>query len=64
MPSLQETAYPRLKNNPTLKELDKLFSPTLEEITRVKEKTRNDFSQLGMIITLKTFQCLNYYIPN
>lgn len=32
MPSMQETAYPRLKSNPTSKELDKLFSPTPEEM--------------------------------
>ncbi|MXQ52528.1 Tn3 family transposase [Shimazuella alba] len=63
MPSIQETAYPRLKSNPTLKELDKLFSSTPEELIWSKGKTRNSFSQLGLLIMLKTFQCLNYFVP-
>lgn len=63
MPSIQETAYPRLKSNPTSKDLDKLFSPTPEEVTWAKEKARNSFSQLGLLIMLKTFQCLNYFVP-
>lgn len=41
MPSLQETAYPRLKSNPTLKELDKLFSPN---------------GYVGVIVTLFQFE--------
>ncbi|MCS0824829.1 Tn3 family transposase [Cytobacillus firmus] len=63
MPSIQETAYPRLKSSPTPKELDKLFSPTPEEITWAKTKARHSFSQLGLMIMLKTFQCLNYFVP-
>lgn len=31
MVSMQETAYPRLKNCPNYKELEKLFSPTSSE---------------------------------
>ncbi|MMZ58463.1 hypothetical protein D1872_204470 [compost metagenome] len=58
MPSIQETAYPRLKSSPTIKDLDKLFSPTSEEITWAKTKARSSFSQLGLMIMLKTFQCL------
>jgi hypothetical protein len=63
MPSIQETAYPRLKSNPTPKELDKLFSPTSEEMIWAKERARYSFSQLGLLIMLKTFQCLNYFVP-
>lgn len=63
MPSIQETAYPRLKSNLTSRELDKLYSPTPEEITLTKTKARNSLSQLGFLIMLKTFQCLNYFIP-
>ncbi|MED0673703.1 Tn3 family transposase [Aneurinibacillus aneurinilyticus] len=63
MPSIQETAYPRLKSSPTPKDLDKLFSPAPEEITWAKTKARNSFSQLGLMIMLKTFQCLNYFVP-
>lgn len=63
MVSMQETAYPRLKNCPNYKELEKLFSPTSSEISWAKQKARNPFSQLGLLIMLKTFQCLNYFLP-
>lgn len=33
MVRMQETAYPRLKNCPNYKELEKLFSPTSNEIS-------------------------------
>ncbi|MCH5585551.1 DUF4158 domain-containing protein [Shimazuella sp. AN120528] len=32
-------------------------------MTWVKEKARNPFSQLGFLILLKTFQCLNHFVP-
>lgn len=63
MVSMQETAYPRLKNCPNYKELEKLFSPTSSEISWAKQKARNPFSQLGLLTMLKTFQCLNYFLP-
>lgn len=63
MVSLQETAYPRLKSCPASTELEKLFSPTPSEISWAKQKARNSFSQLGLLTMLKTFQCLNYFLP-
>lgn len=63
MVSMQETAYPRLKNCPNYKELEKLFSPTSSEISWTKQKARTPFSQLGLLTMLKTFQCLNYFLP-
>ncbi|UOB98625.1 hypothetical protein BTI679_60250 (plasmid) [Bacillus wiedmannii] len=63
MVSMQETAYPRLKNCPNYKELEKLFSPTSSEISWAKQKARTPFSQLGLLTMLKTFQCLNYFLP-
>jgi hypothetical protein len=32
MPSIEDTAYPRLKSSPTKQELQELYSPTVEEI--------------------------------
>ncbi|MDZ4535197.1 DUF4158 domain-containing protein [Bacillus cereus] len=63
MLTVQETAYPRLKSNPTLKELDKLFAPTLKELDWTATHSRNSFSHLNFLIMLKTFQCLNYFVP-
>ncbi|MED3397893.1 DUF4158 domain-containing protein [Bacillus wiedmannii] len=63
MLTIQETAYPRLKSNPTPKELDKLFSPSLKELNWTKAHSRNPSSQLNFLIMLKTFQCLNYFVP-
>ncbi|WP_257148859.1 DUF4158 domain-containing protein [Bacillus thuringiensis] len=63
MVSMQETAYPRLKNCPNYKELEKLFSPTSSEISWARQKARTPFSQLGLLTMLKTFQCLNYFLP-
>lgn len=63
MLTIQETAYSRLKSNPTPKELDKLFSPSLKELNWTKAHSRNPSSQLNFLILLKTFQCLNYFVP-
>jgi len=63
MLTVQETAYPRLKSNPTPKELDKLFAPTLKELNWTATHSRNSFSHLNFLIMLKTFQCLNYFVP-
>lgn len=63
MLTFQETAYPRLKSNPTPKELDKLFAPSLKELNWTKTHSRNPSSQLNFLILLKTFQCLNYFVP-
>ncbi|WP_252650597.1 DUF4158 domain-containing protein, partial [Bacillus pacificus] len=63
MVSMQETAYPRLKSCPSFTELEKLFSPSSSEISWAKQKARNSFSQLGLLTMLKTFQCLNYFLP-
>ncbi|MEW9033151.1 MAG: DUF4158 domain-containing protein, partial [Planifilum fimeticola] len=63
MPSIQETAYPRLKSNLTEQELNKAYTPTAEELSWAKQKARDLKSQLGLLILLKTFQRLNYFLP-
>ncbi|WP_373538752.1 Tn3 family transposase [Chamaesiphon sp.] len=64
MPSVQETAYPRLKSNITLKELTAIYTPTTEEIGFAQQSTATGSStRLGFLILLKTFQRLGYAVP-
>lgn len=62
MPAIHETAYPRIKPNLTAKELDEVYTPTKEEIAFVKKSTKQVTSALGLLIMLKTFQRLGYFI--
>ncbi len=63
MPTVQETAYPRLKSNVTLKELTEIYTPTVEELTFAKQATANgSTTRLGFLILLKTFQRLGYAV--
>lgn len=61
MPSLHETAYPRLKTNPDETDLEAAYTATLEEIELAKQVARNANTQLGFLVLLKTFQCLGYF---
>jgi TnpA family transposase len=63
MPSVQETAYPRLKSNITLKELTAIYTPTTEEIGFAQQSTASgSTTRLGFLILLKTFQRLGYAV--
>jgi TnpA family transposase len=65
MPTVQETAYPRLKSNITLQELTAIYTPTTEELTFAKQSTINGSNtRLGFLILLKTFQRLGYAVLN
>ena len=62
MSTLHETAYPRLKSNPTPKELAEIYSPTTEELQLVARLApRSDTARLALLIHLKTFQRLGYF---
>lgn len=63
MPSLQDTAYPRLKHNVTDKELATIYTPTLEELSLAAQATKGSSAKLGFLILLKTFQRLGYGVP-
>lgn len=63
MPSLPDTAYPRLKQNVSDKELATIYTPTLDELGLAEQSTRENATKLGFLITLKTFQRLGYSIP-
>ncbi len=60
MPSLTDTAYPRLKSNPSPEALKTLYTPTQEERMLAQRVTRGEVSRLGFIVLLKTFQTVGY----
>lgn len=63
MPSLQETAYPRLNHNVSAKELSAIYIPNAEEVALAERFARGRVPQIGFLILLKTFQRLGYAMP-
>ena len=62
MPTVAETAYPRLKNQVREKELTEIYTPTLEELNLASQHTRKGATKLGFLVLLKTFQRLGYFV--
>ena len=60
MPSIEETAYPRLKSNPSLEALETLYTPTDDEIALAKQTARGDLPTVSFLVLLKTFQTVGY----
>lgn len=58
MPSAHETAYPRLKNNPSPTELAAVYTPTREEVALAKRVARGEVARLGFLVLLKALQRL------
>lgn len=63
MASNERTAYPRLKSNFIKSELCDFYTPNLEELHFVREKSRKSETQLHLLIHLKIFQRIGYF-PN
>lgn len=63
MATLHETAYPRLKTDPTRKELDEIYTPTPTELTFVNATAHSPATRLAVLIHLKLFQRLGYFLP-
>lgn len=63
MPTIQETAYPRLKNHVSARDLAGIYTPNLDELALAKQVTRGAVAQLGFLILLKVFQRLGYFVP-
>jgi TnpA family transposase len=61
MPNISDTAYPRLKSNPTQKELDGLYTPTLDEKQFAWSRTSSEIQTLRVLVWLKVFQRLGYF---
>lgn len=62
MPTLQETAYPRLKSRPSARDLAALYTPSPDEIALAQSSTHGEVALLGFLVLLKTFQRLGYFI--
>jgi len=63
MPTIQETAYPRLKSAVSAADLVAVYTPTPEDLMLAKQVTRGKLAFLGFLILLKTFQRLGYFVP-
>jgi hypothetical protein len=62
MPSANDTAYPRLKTNPSATELGEIYTPNIFELVFAAEHTRKPALQVGLLLLLKTFQRLGYFV--
>lgn len=62
MATLHETAYPRLKADPSAKELEEIYAPTAAELRFVRKITTQPTTQLAVLIHLKLFQRLGYFV--
>src|SRR5581483_2597437 len=62
MPSLHETAYPRLRSQVSLRELAETYTPTAEELALADTVTRGAVARLGFLVSFKTFQRLGYFV--
>lgn len=61
MATVHETAYPRLKPDPSAKELEEIYTPTQAELAFVQGITTQPTTQLAVLIQLKLFQRLGYF---
>ncbi len=62
MGSLHETAYPRLRSNITPKELRQYYTPNNDELELIGT-IKKPVLRLGLILNLKLFQRLGYFVP-
>jgi len=62
MPTVQDTIYPRLKPVVSPADLERVYTPTLEECALAEAETRTATAYLGFLIALKTFQRLGYFV--
>lgn len=62
MPTVHETAYPRLKNSVSQRELVDLYTPTQAEVALATGVSKGEPARLGFLILMKTFQRLGYFI--
>ena len=63
VPSVRETAYPKLKSSYSQKELSEIYTPTPEELIWAEQNTRGDVAHLGLLVLLKISQRLGYFVP-
>ena len=61
MAAIYETVYPRLKTFISKKELQRIYSPTQEEIRFIRKASKSANVRLCLLIQLKTFQRLGRF---
>ncbi len=62
MPTVHETVYPRLKSNPSRRELVDLYTPSKGELELAEQSCKGEPARLAFLVLLKTFQRLGYFI--
>jgi TnpA family transposase len=62
MLSPSDTAYPMLKAHPSAHELEEIFTPTLFELAFAEQHAREPIPCVGLLVCLKTFQRLGYFV--
>ena len=61
MPTLADTAYPRLRASPDEAELADAFTPSPNEFAFATRRTRRPGPRLALLVMLKTFQRLGHF---
>ncbi len=62
MLSASDTAYPLLKASLSVQELEELFTPNVFELVFAESQTSQPASLVGLLLLLKTFQRLGYFV--
>ena len=62
MISASDTAYPLLSASPTSRELADVYTPDLFELKFAEERTREAGSRVALLVLLKTFRRLGYFV--
>lgn len=62
MPSIHDTAYPRLKSSFSQKELELHYTPTQTELSMALSSANGNSGRLSFLLLLKTFQRLGYFV--
>jgi len=63
MASIERTAYPRLKNNISQKQLQNKYTPLLNEINHAYSIARTETTAISYLVLLKCFQNIGYFPP-
>ncbi|MCQ6276333.1 DUF4158 domain-containing protein [Bacillus sp. V3B] len=62
MPSIQDTIYPRFKNNLTEKDFEEVYTPEMNEIEWAEAKSRGNLQNLALLVLIKIVQKLGFFI--
>src|SRR3984885_8275050 len=62
MSGIRDTAYPQMKSAPSVRELANVYTPNFVELVWAEERTRESAPRVGLLVLLKTFQHLGYFV--